>query len=76
LRNGLREAGLAAKVETEPVPTTRLIRVMVIADQFQHMRPSERQDLVWRIVRAEFPPDAQMRISMILTVTRSELKAA
>ncbi len=76
LEEDLRKAGIDAKVETEKVRATKLIRVMVIAEQFLHMRPSERQDFVWRIIQHHFQPEDELRISMVLTVTRSELQAA
>jgi hypothetical protein len=69
---GLGQAGIDAKVETEPVPTTKLHRVLITARQFKQLRPSERQDLVWRIVGASFAPDEQLRISMIITLTPDE----
>ena len=34
---------------------------------------SERQDLIWRIIDQHLPPDEQLRISMIYTVTPKEM---
>lgn len=72
LETDLSTAGIRAKIETEPVPGTQLVRVYVVADQFAHLRPTERQDLVWRIVSRHFTADDQLRISMIYTVTEEE----
>ncbi len=74
LRQGLREAGIEAKVQVEPIRGTKLHRVIVVADGFEKLRPSERQDLVWRIIdrKPEFA-DEQLRISMIYTLTNDEL---
>ncbi|NOT01027.1 MAG: hypothetical protein HOP29_10405 [Phycisphaerales bacterium] len=69
----LAQTDIKAKVETELVRGTRLHRVWVIAPKFARLRPRERQDLVWRIVDRHFNPDDQLRISMIFTVTPSEL---
>jgi hypothetical protein len=73
LIEGLKIGGIRAKVETEPVPHTKLTRVLVTARAFDSLRPSERQDLVWRIVSRAFDPEDQFRISMILTLTPNEL---
>jgi len=45
----------------------------VIAKKFKSMRPSERQDLVWRIADQVLVPDEQLLVSMILTLTPDEL---
>ena len=73
LLQGLKQAGINAKIEIQPVRATRLHRVSVISRQFENLRPSERQDLVWRIVSQVFSPDEQLHISMILTLTPDEL---
>ena len=74
LAAGLKSAGIQADIDTEPVRLTHLLRVYVVAKNFQEMRPSERQDLVWRIVDQALTPEEQLRISMILTLTPNELK--
>lgn len=66
--------GIDAKVHTEPVPTTQLHRVMVLAPQFEAMRHSERQSLVWRIAERAISPDDQLAISMILTLTPEDVE--
>jgi hypothetical protein len=73
LVDGLKVGGIRAKVQSEPVPQTKLFRVNVIAPAFESLRPSERQDLVWRIVSQHFDSEDQLRISMILTLTPNEL---
>ncbi len=73
LTDGLAQARIGASVETEPVRNTNLQRVMVTANEFRELNPSERQDLVWRIIGQTFSPDEQLRISMILTLTPDEL---
>ena len=76
LKEGLGEAGIRCRVQTERVPTTKLHRVLIMSDQFEKLRPSERQDLVWRIVDGAFGKEEQLHISMILTVTHDELAGA
>jgi hypothetical protein len=68
----LKANGIEATVDAEPVPTTRLYRVAVLAPKFKNLKPSERQSLVWRITEHAISTDEQMRISMILTLTPDE----
>jgi len=73
LVDGLKAAGIDADVRTEAVPTTRLHRVLVTARKFKQLPPSERQDLVWRIVGRHFNQEDQLLISMIVTLTPDEM---
>jgi len=73
LADDLRRGGIDAAVSYEPVPQTKLRRFTVIAKKFKGMRPSERQDLVWRIAGQVLEPDEQLLVSMILTLTPDEL---
>lgn len=72
LVDDLEVSKIKAEVYTEPVPTTLLYRVTVVAPQFKALKHSERQSLVWRIAERALSPDDQLRISMILTLTRDE----
>jgi hypothetical protein len=80
LRNALVEdlakAGVRAKVEIEPVPTTKLHRIYVFAPEFRVLKHSERQDLVWRIADRVLEPNQQLLISIIITLTPDEAKGA
>ena len=73
LIQGLQTAGIEATVDIERVRGTKLHRVFVVADAFAKLRPAERQDLIWRIVDQSLMPDERLQISMIFTVTKSEL---
>ncbi len=73
LIQGLDTAGIEARVDIERVQGTRLHRVFVIADAFAKLRPLERQDLVWRIIDQSLTPDERLQVSMIYTVTESEM---
>lgn len=75
LVEGLGIAGISAEISIEPVPNTKLRRVIVYSDQFDNLEPLERQDLVWRIINREFTPDQQLLISMIMTLARADLAA-
>jgi hypothetical protein len=73
LVTNLAKAGI--KVEdfsTEPIRGTKLNRVLLVADAFDNMGPSERQDLIWRIVGQHFTSDEQLRISMIMALSSKE----
>ena len=74
LVEGLAAVGIAAEVSVEAIPTTRLYRVLVLAPKFKALKHTERQNLVWRIAERALSPDEQMRISMILTLTRDEAR--
>ena len=73
LKAGLKVGGIDAKVSTEPIKGTKLARVMVTSPGFKSLRPSERQNLVWRIVGNSFDQKEQLLVSMILTLTPDEL---
>lgn len=73
LERGLRAAGVPpTSLDSEPVPTTKLHRFIVLAPRFRALKPSERQDLVWRIAAQTLSREDQLRISMILTLTPDE----
>lgn len=75
LVKGLGEAGIRAKVMSEPVPHTKMYRFAVFSPQFKEMYHSERQRQVWRIAEdAIKEKENQLRISMILTLTSDEAK--
>jgi hypothetical protein len=72
LISDLRTADIPARVAYERVPTTRLFRFAVLAERFDALPHSERQGLVWRIVERTLPPEEQLLISGILTLTPEE----
>ena len=74
LADGLKSVGIDAEIEVKPVPRTRLYRVLVLAPKFKALKPSERQNLVWRIADRALSPEDQLRISMILTLTNDEAR--
>jgi hypothetical protein len=74
LRDELMQGGIKAEVDSEAVVGTKLHRVIVVSPNFRHVRQGERQDLVWRIADTALPPEYQLRISMILTLTPAEMQ--
>jgi hypothetical protein len=72
LKDRLKAVDIHADVLTEPVPSTKLYRVKVLAAKFTKLKYTERQNLVWRIVEKVLGPEDQLRISMIFTLTPDE----
>jgi len=72
LVEGLGNVGIDADVRMEPVPTTRLYRVFVVASNFKPLKHTERQNLVWRMAERVLSPENQLRVSMIVTLTPEE----
>ncbi len=76
LRAQLRAVGIGeVDLLDEPINGTKLHRVTVVAPKFAALRPSERQDLVWRIAEQVLNKDQQLQLSMILTLTPKEISA-
>jgi hypothetical protein len=73
LREGLAQRGIRAEVTAERVPTTRLHRAVVAARQFRHMPFSERQEVVWTILRDRFTPEERLQVSIVHTLTPAEM---
>ena len=72
IKDGLSDANIVVRVDAERVKGTRLHRVYVIGDKLSALRPSERQNLVWRVAEQVLTPEEQLRISMIMTLTPEE----
>lgn len=72
IKDGLSDADIPVRVAAEPVKGTRLYRVLVVGEKLSALRPSERQNLVWRIAEQVVTPEEQLRISMIMTLTPEE----
>jgi hypothetical protein len=68
----LAAVGIDADIDVEPVATTRLFRILVLAPKFKALRHTERQNFVWRIAERALSPEEQLRISMIVTMTPEE----
>jgi hypothetical protein len=76
LEEGLKQGGIRAQIDSEPVPGTKLHRVFIISPNFRNVRQGERQDLVWRIADETLQPENKLRISMMLTLTPAETSGA
>ena len=73
LETELSNVGIKAEIDSEPIPGTKLYRLMVLAPKMESLRPSERQDLVWRIATDALRREDRFKISTILTLTPKEL---
>ncbi len=65
-------AGIPARVASEPIRGTKLVRFAVLSSKFEPLTHSERQGIVWRIVERALPPNEQLLISGIMTLTPEE----
>jgi hypothetical protein len=74
LAEGLATAGIKAQIEIESIRGTKLQRVTILSKGFEKLRPSERQDLVWRILTPDLTREDQLQISAIYTFAPSELR--
>ncbi len=76
LEHGFRQLGMNATVETEMVPNLDLLRIHVVAPEFENLWYSERQELAWRILDQEFTKDELFAVSGIYTSTPDEQSGA
>ncbi len=72
LIDGLKSQRIEAEVDSEPIRSTRMHRVIVLAKKFKQLHPRERQNLVWHIVDNKISREDQLSISSIVTVTPKE----
>jgi hypothetical protein len=72
LVDGLTRSGIVSVINIDPVKNTYLNRVIIISRDFEHLKQSERQDIVWRIVNFNFGYDGSLKISQISTLTHNE----
>lgn len=70
----LQKLRITAQVGFKNLGQTRVFRMYVIASAFRSMRYTERQELVWRIVRSACSEAQLSQISMIITATPSEIQ--
>lgn len=75
VKSGLASAGIKAITATESVPGTKLTRLIVMSSAFENLWASERQDLIWRILNQELTPEEQLKISMVVALSRKEVGA-
>ncbi len=73
LLEGLNAAGIPCAVEIERIQGTKLHRVTLVSRKFSRLQPSERQDLVWRIISRSFKAEEQFRISIVRTLAHDDL---
>jgi hypothetical protein len=73
VKDGLLVAGIKAVTLTEQVPGTKLVRLIVMADEFEQLSPTERQNLVWRIIEKKFSSEEQMKISVVVALSKKDV---
>ena len=68
----LKEHGYKARVELEPSGLPGHYRLFVVSPDFQKLSEAERQDILWRILKAEWGRGDQLRITLSLMLTDKE----
>lgn len=65
----------ARLVDFGPPPDGRRMGGVLVWDGFANLAPMDRQEELWRALRARLSPDELRQLSLILTVTEDELVA-
>ncbi len=73
LRTALKKQLGASKVNFEPVPKSKLFRVVVVADRFKRVPQLKRLDRIWDVVDNKLQPESKLRISLVFAFTSDEL---
>ncbi len=75
LKGGFSQAGLPLdKLEIQPIRGTKMYRILITSPKFSLLRPSERQDIVWRMLKKELKQDEVLLISSVFTLTPEDIK--
>jgi len=72
LLDGLDEHDLSATVELEASGLPGRYRLYVVSDDFTNLLESERQDIVWRVLKERWSREDQVRITLSLMLTERE----
>jgi hypothetical protein len=72
LRRELKEQGVHASVDAEPVFGTRKWRFVVCAARYRTMNDAERRDFTWSAVRHALSGTDARRVEGVVTMTPSE----
>jgi len=74
LKDKLELSGIKAKIFSKPIVTLKLRRFYVISKHFKDIDPSERQEIIWRIIKHKFTFEEFMLISIFYILTPKEFK--
>jgi len=72
LRRELKEQGVRAEVDAEPIFGTKRWQLVVCAARYRAMSSAERNTFTWSAVRRALPDADTKRIGMIVTWTPTE----
>jgi hypothetical protein len=72
LRKGLHELGFDAEVEFERSDAPGWFRIYVFSNHFERFLESERQDILWRVIKERWDREDQLRVSLTLVFTKRE----
>jgi len=71
-KTDLAKVGIRGSIYSKPIAGTKLHRIYVISADWKNLRPSERQDLVWRIADSQLQEEKRLFIALIFTLTPFE----
>jgi stress-induced morphogen len=74
LRDGLKAYGIHARVEVQPTTIAETFEVWVISKDFAGNLLSDRDELVWRVMKDQFDAAELMRVLMVSAVTPQEAR--
>jgi stress-induced morphogen len=74
IKDGLKAYDIRAKVEVQPATIAKTFNVWVISKDFEDSLLSDRDALVWRVMKDEFDNAELMRVLMIFAVTPREAR--
>ncbi|HOW18228.1 MAG TPA: hypothetical protein PLC79_04250 [Phycisphaerae bacterium] len=72
LTKGLEEWGYTATAELEPSGAPGRYRLYVVSKDFEPLLESERQSVLWRVLKEKWDRDDQLRITLSLALSEKE----
>jgi hypothetical protein len=69
---GFKELRLRTKVELERSELPGRFRLIVTSPDFDKLLESERQDLIWRVLRERWSRDDQLRLTLTFGLSEKE----
>ncbi|MBM3241055.1 hypothetical protein FJZ31_32630 [Candidatus Poribacteria bacterium] len=72
LRRGLKAHGVNPKIHAESAVNGTKWRFSVISEDFAPWLHSERQDVIWRILRESLSAEELLKVTIVLALTKKE----
>jgi stress-induced morphogen len=74
IKDGLKAYNIRAKVEVQPTTIANTYDIWVISKDFEGSLLSDRDALVWQIMKEQFDNAELMRVLMIFAITPREAR--